>query len=303
MGNGPTHNSIMSRNCWTVALWLSSMLDDAERDAVIGDLAESREKGSRALVNVLGLVVRRQATFWKNSHFWAVLLIMVLPLSFLLCTVAQGVAGETAVYTWMYANNWDWELFKNFGFWYEMWHVAIQTFLAWLMLACWSWSAGFLLGCYRKVAQPQTSGALLLLLALLQIANAPQHWFHFWVALSGIPQLTSFDGHAPVSAITFYRVVFPFLVLGMLVAVPAVWGMRQEKMRRPRKFRIVLVLAASVSVLTMLFRIPPGLGFLLGSYSGEWVSKTMRVSLLLAYWPVLYMLIKFIFKRSRVALA
>src|ERR1051326_6465203 len=107
MGSGSTHNSIMSRKCWILALWLASKLGEAEREAVIGDLTESGESGSGALANVLGLIVRRQTAVLKDSHLWTVLLLVLLPISFALCSVAQGVAGESAVYTWMYANNWD----------------------------------------------------------------------------------------------------------------------------------------------------------------------------------------------------
>jgi hypothetical protein len=40
----------------------SLMLDPPERDAVCGDLAESRDSGWQVLREVLGLVVRRRAT-------------------------------------------------------------------------------------------------------------------------------------------------------------------------------------------------------------------------------------------------
>ncbi len=39
---------------------LARMLDAKEREAVLGDLAESGEPGGRALIGLLGLVVRRQ---------------------------------------------------------------------------------------------------------------------------------------------------------------------------------------------------------------------------------------------------
>ena len=287
MGSRSTDKSMISRTCWKLTLWLASALEGTEREAVIGDLAEFGESGGRAIGSVLGLVVRRQATALKDLHLWLVLFIIVLPLSFLLCTVAQKAAGEGAVYTWMYANNWDWGLTKNVGFWYVMGGAAIQLFLDWLMVACWSWSAGFLLGCFRKTVQPTAHVAFLLLLAAFQIANAPQHWFHFWMVLSGVPPLPAVDPNAPVTAIDFYRVVFPFVVLDALIAMPAIWGMRQQQTSVPRSLRLVLVFGASLSVMTLLFRVPPGLGFLLGQSGRQWVWQHRLP--LLAYWPVLYM--------------
>jgi len=293
MGNGWADNSMISRTCWVLALWLSSTLERAEREAVVGDLAESGESGGRALVNVFGLVMRRQAAGWKDSHFWVVLFILVIPFSFMLCAAVQGVAGLSAVYTWMYANNWDWALLKNFGFWYVLGGAVMQLSLECLMVACWSWSAGFLLGSIRKPLQPATRGALLLLLPLFQIVNAPQRWFHFWMVLSGAPPLPAVDTNPPVTAIAFYRVIFPFIFLGIVVALPAIWGMRLPAMSAPGKLRLVVILGASVSVMTMLLHIPPGFGLWLSASGRQWVGQhrdTMRLIPLFAYLPLLYML-------------
>ena len=291
MGLGSIHKSMISRKCWVLALWLSSTLDEPEREAVIGDLKECAESGGRALASVLGLVVRRQTAIWKDSHFWIVLLILVLPLSFLLCTIAQNAAGLSAVYTWMYANNWDWALTKNIGFWYVLAGAAVHLFLDWLTVVCWSWSAGFLLGCLRNAVQPTARVAFLLLLAVLQIAHVPERWFHLWLELSGVPPFPSVDPNAPVTAIAFYRVIFPFLMLVALVALPAISGMRQPGLNASRKVRVALLFGASVSVMTMLFRVPPGFGLVLGASGRQWVWQhraVMGLMPLIGYWPVLY---------------
>ena len=283
---------MISRSCWVMALWLSSTLERAEGEAVVGDLAESGESGGRALTNVFGLVIRRQAAVWKDSHLWVVLLLLVIPFSFMLCTVAGGVAGESAVYTWMYANNLDWGLIKNCGFWYVLGDAAMQLSLSCLMVVCWSWSAGFLLGCVRKPLQSTTLGALLLLLPLFQIVNAPERWFHFWMLLSSVPPMPAIDLHAPLTASAFYSVIFPLIFLALFVALPAIWGMRQPAAIAPRKLRVFLILSASISVITMLFRVPPGFGLLLLSVSiRQWVWQhrdTMGLIPLLAYLPLLY---------------
>lgn len=296
MGSGSTDNSMMSRTCWVLSLWVSSTLERAEREAVVGDLQESGESGGRALIHVVGLVMRRQAAVWKRSHSWAVLLVLVIPFSFMLCTVAHDIAGLSAIYTWMYANNWDWQLLKNFGFWYVLGDAAMQLFLGCLMVACWSWSAGFLLGCIPKPVQPTTRGSLLLLLALFQIMNAPQRWFHFWMVASGMPPIPAVDVNAPVTASVFYHVIFPLIFLGTFVALPAIWGMRQPAVSVSRRLRIVLIAGATFSVMTLLFRVPGGFVLLLFASGRQWVWQhrdTMRLIPLFtyfAYWPVLYML-------------
>ena len=308
MGSGSTDNSMISRTCWALALAISSTLERTERDAVVGDLAESGESGGRVLLNVFGLAIRRQAAVLKDARLWAVLFILVIPFSFMLCTVAGFVAGESAVYTWMYANNWDWELLKNVGFWYVLGDAAMQLSLSCLMVVCWSWSAGFLLGCVRKPLPSTTLGALLLLLPLFQIVKAPERWFHFWMVLSGVPPGPAIDTHAPLTASAFYRVVFPFIFLGVFVALPAIWGMRRPAVSAPGKFRPILILSATASVMTMLFRVPPGFGLLLFVSGRQWVWQhrdTMRLIPLFAYWPVLYMLALALrgFGRRRSALA
>jgi hypothetical protein len=50
---------------WLVAA-ASQLLEPGERDAVNGDLEEAGESGWRALLDVLGLVVRRQAALWRH---------------------------------------------------------------------------------------------------------------------------------------------------------------------------------------------------------------------------------------------
>jgi hypothetical protein len=283
----------MSRKCWILTLSLASTLEEADHDAVIGDLTESCESGRRALTSVLGLVVRRQVAIWKDSHLWIVFLFVLLPVCFALCDVAQGVAGESAVYTWMYANNWDWGLAQTGGFWYVFADAAWRLSLDCLMVACWSWSAGLLLGRLPNKAKPNMRGAFVPLLVFFQFVNAPQRWWHFWMVLSGVPSLPSVDTNAPVTALTFYRVIFPLVFLGIFVALPALWGMSQQQTLSARhRLRGLLVLGACASVLTMLLRVPPGLGFLLGASGMHWLSQhpsAMRLLTLLAYWPILYL--------------
>ena len=123
---------------WPIVLWLSGFLDQPEREAVLGDLAEDSENGGGALVQVLGLVVRRRAAAVLDLRLWLAVTLAILRVSYLLCAIAQTTAGEGAVYSWMYLNNWDWTLTRNPGFWYVLREIAVSFGITCFALACWS---------------------------------------------------------------------------------------------------------------------------------------------------------------------
>jgi hypothetical protein len=56
----------MNRICWLLVDGFSRFLHWEEREAVQGDIAELGLTCDRALVEVLGLVVRRQALLWTE---------------------------------------------------------------------------------------------------------------------------------------------------------------------------------------------------------------------------------------------
>src|SRR5260221_2332799 len=93
-GRGPS----MTRIGWWLVDTVSRMLEPDEREAVRGDFAESGETSAQALLNVLGLVARRQAAFWKDWRPWLALVGMVPPLGGLLGLVARRQAGGNAIY-------------------------------------------------------------------------------------------------------------------------------------------------------------------------------------------------------------
>jgi len=54
---------------WRLVEWVAQFLERDEREVVLGDLAEGREVGLRGLMDVLGLVLRRQAVHleWRSG--------------------------------------------------------------------------------------------------------------------------------------------------------------------------------------------------------------------------------------------
>src|SRR5262249_62414493 len=73
--------------------WLAEkaahLLDPAEREVVCGDLVETGVSDTRALVEILGLVVRRQMSQWTTWQPWAALILVVAPLGMVLSLIAR----------------------------------------------------------------------------------------------------------------------------------------------------------------------------------------------------------------------
>ena len=295
MDNEPVDRSMNSRKSWLVVLWLSELLGQAEREAVLGDLTEYGDSGGRAIANVLGLVVRRKTAVLLDLRLWLSVAFVVLPVSFLLSAIAHATAGEGAVYSWMYLNNWDWALTRNAGFWLVLRETAMNFSITCLVLVCWSWSAGFLIGCFPNAVLQAGQNTFILLLAVSFLVNAPARFIHFWMFLHGLPLRPSLpDTHAPITANVFYHVFFPWIVLAILVILPALSGIRQgnRSLLLKRKMRVVLLTAATISVLVMLIH-EPGFGFLLGARVGAWLWRNrnaMPVPPWLCCWPMFYFL-------------
>lgn len=122
------------RAAWFLPERVSRLLEPAEREAVLGDLSEAGDGPWRALVEIVGLVLRRQASHWKNWRPWVAALFVSSPTSFMLmgasvilCSSFMKLAGASATGQMVGA---DIEV------------LALQA----LLLAGWSWTCGCLVG-------------------------------------------------------------------------------------------------------------------------------------------------------------
>jgi hypothetical protein len=275
---------------WRLVEIASSMLKPDERDAVLGDFAESGETGGQALRGVLSLVLRRQAALWKEWRPWLVLVGVLIPLAWLLSIAAKLTAGGSAVYLWFYLNNWDWTLLRYVSFWYFLRDAAIAVSVQYAILICWAWSAGFLLGSVSRRIAP-TNFLLFCLISVLGevllVSRYLRHWFR--------PAQSD-----PVSALLVYRELFPVLVLLVLVVIPVVWAIhRGARLRRLPKFgRISLLVIATLAIVGMAIR-QPGLGFSVNAHKQlaflhGWPTRALQ---LIVYWPVVYLLVSTIMRR------
>lgn len=216
------------------------LLEPAEREAVLGDIAESGSNGSRALRDVLGLVLRRQVAAWGDWRPWLTLFGIVLPLGVLLSVVSRFWSGSAVWTLRIYATHWgDWEYFSNPGLQRYVLGLTAATALKCVALACWSWACGAAIGTATRRTS-WTHGALFVT-----------------VFIAGTIGTTTTGRLHPLNAerqSTFvYAVALPFFFRAMTVVVPAAHGFLRAH-RGSLLFRRVFVLITSTIALTLLTR-------------------------------------------------
>jgi hypothetical protein len=235
---------------------------------------------------------------WAGWRPWLTLLGLILPLGMLLSIVSRGTSDTSAIYVWLYANNWDWALMTNPGFWRLFAETIALLSLSFLRLVCFSWNAGFVLGAFSR-GMLQINGVLLFLTLLFgEIVGAPRYFAYCQEYLHhtlGVPALP--DYNAAVFDLTFYRAMFPLIVQGCLVALPALWGMHRGTGVRSLRlsFRVVMWFAAVATLAAMLLQ-ERQLWLLVNRdiasayfHPGPGMSRVLRLLQLVVVWPVLYL--------------
>lgn len=297
MGGGPTLYPAMTHFGWRLVDLLSRMLNPDERDAVLGDHAESGVSGGQALRDLLGLVVRRQAAVWQEWHSWLALAGVAIPLGTLLTVVSRRTATGNAIYFWLYANNWTWTYITNAGVRDEFLGHGTGIVISWIELICWSWTSGLILGYVsRRAAWPN---AVLLSFGLLlgALLHPPPFLESFLLPHS---DRASPDPNAAVYAVPFYRVVFPLIVQSVLVVLPSSFGIRQglRALALPFSLRTILWISVVASMASLVTQ-----------NSLWWQMRTWQLyplrfprlpslHLVAAAGPIVYMIVASILRRS-----
>jgi hypothetical protein len=124
----------MTRFGWWLLRVLAHALEPAERDVVLGDLAESGEGIGAATRNLLGLVVRRQAGLWLSWRPWLALLGVGCLAGLSLSRIVHRLNVDLYKHAAGYATSLS-----------AREEVAFLICLAGA-LAVWSWTGGFVLG-------------------------------------------------------------------------------------------------------------------------------------------------------------
>ncbi len=193
---------------------LSRALENHERDAVQGDLAESGASSGQALLDVMGLVVRRQAELWKDWHPWLALAGVVGIGATLLSELAFQFDGEILMQMRTY-----WRHGVHYGTGLSVGEDAVYLVFLFLALFSWSWAGGFLLGSLSDRA--------------------------IWLTGTLFCFVSFFENAGFRGALSMIVPTAPFLLA-------ALWGMRRGYRMRALQFRQALLLAAAVASLTWL---------------------------------------------------
>ena len=132
--------------------WMSRALGTEDREAVLGDLAEEGASTLRSIISVTDLMLRREFAEWNAFTTWAVFLLMLVPSVILLAVVSQNLADGSAIYVWLFANNWDEYLLHQPAFWRGLGDFLPDQVISAVALMSWSWSCGLVVG----LASPRT---------------------------------------------------------------------------------------------------------------------------------------------------
>jgi hypothetical protein len=210
---------------------------------------------------LLTLVARRQAELWKDWRPWLALASLVIPLGPLLSWSARNLAETSAVYSWMYVNNWTMTYLQNPGFRMDLLQDVMSFLVEYGALIFWSWTVGFVLGSLSRGAA-WINGAAFCLLVLGELAAVRPH---------------QCGANAAAFALGFYRVVLPVILRIALVVIPSAWGMRQGARRGALSIRQTMLWAGVLISLTAWRHLPL-----------HWGPRMLW--LIALAWPVAYMI-------------
>ena len=209
MGGKPERECLMTAISWSFVEVAARLLEGDEREAVLGDLLETGGSGLRALLDVLGLAVRRQLAIWNDWRPWLASCGMALPGSLLLMGFSISVSQT-------YQRLMHPAIFKATG-------LTVGPGLTLLLcniflLIAWSWTGGFVMGSISR-RTVRVSAALSFLPCV------------FCLARFRIESLSRF--------------------CLLLFLLPAVWGVFRGLQIAQIKLRPALILAASITLLTL----------------------------------------------------
>jgi hypothetical protein len=127
----------MNTSAWPLLELGTRLLDPEEREVVLGDLVETHETTWRGLLDVFGLVVRRQGGLWRDLRPWVAGFAVALPSSYLLMIVSFSV-------TCTYQRLVNHRVFVGRA---PTGHEGFALLLChMLLLIGWSWTAGYVVG-------------------------------------------------------------------------------------------------------------------------------------------------------------
>jgi len=161
----------MTAVAWPLVERVSRLLKPDEREAVLGDLLEADVSAWQALLELFGLILRRQAFLWKNAQPWFAGFSVALPCTYLLMHVSVSV---TATYERLFHHRVSacWPTGKE-GF--------LLLFCHFFLLMAWSWAGGYVVGSVSRrtlwvsIALSALAGAFCLATFRFERIEEPTH--------------------------------------------------------------------------------------------------------------------------------
>jgi hypothetical protein len=160
---------------WSLVETICRLLEPDERQAVLGDLAESGEKGIRALAAVAGLVVRRQLGLWRSWRPWVATLGLLPILPPVFFNVAWSIVRIMERHPW-----------KNVPQSHQ--EIVLMLCSTTLLTGICSWAVGFVMASLARRAAV-SAAVLLAVHALWGICHPQTASTPLEVACTGLFQL------------------------------------------------------------------------------------------------------------------
>ena len=136
------------------------------------------------------------------------------------------MADGSAIYAWMYLNNWTWTYVTNAGARIDLIRYGAGISLNYLALVSWSWTGGFLLGIFSRRTIQANVSLFCLVLFLGETLGAPRDLSH-WIILPRPLGHTDSDPWRSVFAGVLQCVVPADHTNGPGDCFPSLWGVRQ----------------------------------------------------------------------------
>lgn len=177
---------------------LSNMLGPEEREAVLGDLIEAGKSSRKAIVEILGLVIRRQAARWHSWRPWLILAVIIIPAGVALHIGARWDVNLAGIRT-----------LREHPLWALM--ILLRSFTT---LACWSVMTGAVLRSFSLRTVIVQCAALISVMLLAQAVN-----------LMALLTSTRYPSPQDPTVAWLYETMLPWLVQILFVPTFVAWGM------------------------------------------------------------------------------
>lgn len=300
----PRRSSIVSRSVAGLVEQATQLLDPNEREVVRGDFAENGASNGKALIDVLGLIVRRQTALWLAWRPWAALIFVVVPLGMLLSLISRLWADGTSVDAWIYLGHWDWSFFQYPGLRADLLRVLFLTIRDYVALTGWAWTCGFAIAALSRRTAWVNALIFYVILFAATIGSST-------VMRSGA---SSGPGPASVFMSAIATTVVPLLVKLLAVAIPATFGIRRALSGQTMALRTAWLWTFAIAAITVSSRTAveesasffgwrpfgpmpnPGFDHNLGT-SDDIIDWKLRFLPFVVMWPAVYMLATSIWER------